>query len=57
MYNACLQTARTTLASGAANICGALTVTRYSRHKQRLLDLLEPLLKLQEAKNLRAALR
>ena len=52
-----LQTARATLASGAVDINGALTVTRHSRHKQRLLDLLDPLLKLQEAKNLHIGLR
>lgn len=57
MCSMCLQTARATLASGAVNISGALTVTRHSRHKQRLLDLLDPLLKLQEAKNLHIGLR
>ena len=51
------QGARVTLASGAADISGAITVTQQSRHKQRLLDLLDPLAKLQEAKNLHIGLR
>ena len=55
--NMCLQTARATLTSGAVDISGALTVTRHSRHKQRLLDLLDPLLQLQEAKKLHIGFR
>ena len=49
---ALLQAARAMLAVGAADIIGAVTVTQHSRRKQKLLDLLDPLLKLQEAKEL-----
>ena len=52
-----MQVARGSLASGAADISGAITVTQHSRHKQRLLDLLDPLLKLQEARDLHIGLR
>ncbi len=52
-----LQVARAILASGAADISAAITVTQHSLRKQKLLDLLDPLLKLQEAKSLQGPLR
>ena len=51
------QAARVILASGALNTAGSIVVTQQSRHKQRLLDLLDPLVKLQEAKDLHIGLR
>ena len=51
------QAARATLASGAADISAAITVTQHSLRKQKLLDLMDPLLKLQEARNLQIPLR
>ena len=51
------QAARSILASGALNTAGSIVVTQQSRHKQRLLDLLDPLVKLQEAKDLHIGLR
>ena len=51
------QAARAALASGALNTAGSIVVTQQSRHKQRLLDLLDPLVKLQEAKDLHIGLR
>ena len=57
MQRPSLQAARAVLASGAADISGAIVVTQHSRRKQKLLDLLDPLLKLQEARKLQGPLR
>ena len=55
--HATVQAARATLALAQAEVAGSIAVARQSARKQRLLDLLQPLLKLQQAHNLHASLK
>jgi hypothetical protein len=59
LNDACAVTklARAGLAGSAKEIGASIKVTRQSRRKQRLLDLLDPLLKLQQAKDLHVSLK
>ncbi|BDA42201.1 probable Syndetin [Coccomyxa sp. Obi] len=54
---ATVKSARTNLRASSTEISTNIKVTRQSRRKQKLLDLLDPLLKLQQAKDLHISLK